>query len=82
MPKMQLRVRSQRYNKLSQMIDYITANNGIQLQELHTYFMEKWYCSSNVITNALKKLGREQVIKTENNRLYVKDEWLLKQRKS
>lgn len=70
-----------RSNKLRQVIDFILVNNGIELKDLHNHFRKKWACNSNVITNILKKLGREKIIKIEGNRIYAADEWVLKQKK-
>ena len=70
-----------RFNKLDQIINYLVVNNGVKLQDLIIHFREKWSCSSNAVTNILRKLGRGKIIKVENDRLFIADEWLLKQKK-
>ncbi len=57
------------------------TNNGVELKDLYDHFKKEWACSSNVIINVLKKLGREKIIKIEGNRIYATDEWILKQKK-
>lgn len=56
-------------------------NNGIKLNELQNHFREKWSCSNAIISNLLKKLGKDRIIKVENFRIYITDEWLKKQKK-
>ena len=70
-----------RANKVGQIIEYISANNGVELKTLHHYFRKKWSCSGNIITTILKKLGREKIISVHNSTIYMTDEWLLKQKK-
>ncbi len=70
-----------RSNKLRQTIDFLTDNPKVELRDLHNHFRKKWSCSSNVITNILKKLGRDRIIKIEKSRIYLTDEWILKQKK-
>ncbi|MEM2961328.1 MAG: hypothetical protein QXU67_06950 [Candidatus Bathyarchaeia archaeon] len=70
-----------RSNKLEQIIDYLATHNEVKLPDLMLHFTKKWSCSNNAVTNALRKLGREKIIKVENERIYITDEWLLKQKK-
>ncbi len=70
-----------RSNKLRQIIDYLTDQNSVELKDLHNHFRKKWSCSSTVITNILKKLGRDRIIKIEKSIIYLTDEWILKQKK-
>ena len=70
-----------RSNKLRQIMDYMANNDGVKLHDLQNHFREKWGCSNTVITNLLKKLGREKIIKVTGFRVYMVDEWLLKQKK-
>ena len=62
-------------------MDYMANNDGVKLHDLQNHFREKWGCSNTVITNLLKKLGREKIIKVTGFRVYMVDEWLLKQKK-
>ena len=70
-----------RSNRIRQMLDYLTLFNGIKLHELQNHFREKWGCSNTIISNLLKKLGKDRMIKVENFRVYITDEWLKKQKK-
>jgi len=70
-----------RSNKLRQLIDYMAIHNGVKLQDLQNHFSRKWGCSNTVISNLLKKLGREKIIRVDGFRVYMTDEWLSKQKK-
>ena len=70
-----------RPHKLNQVTDYLAIYNGVRLVDLISHFSKKWSCSSNAVTNILRKLGNEKIIKVDNERIYIADEWLLKQKK-
>jgi hypothetical protein len=62
-------------------LEYIAENNKVELNDLYSHFKKKWACSNTIITNILKKLGRENVIKIENTQISITDEWVLTQKK-
>ena len=70
-----------RSNKLRQIIEYIEIQDKVKLRDLHLHFRSRWKCSGNMITNILKKLGRDKIINIQDSIISITDEYIQKQKK-
>ena len=67
-------------NRTRQLLNYLVQHNGERLETVQHHFCEQWGCRNATVSKKLRELGREGIITVKNLRVYIFDEWLLKQR--